>query len=259
MTFAVLFSIAFATAYYASMSLFMQTSFGTNFINSAGYLFNTGSSSALSIAPYPNDLILIINSNPVLNYLMIASFLLAGYSFIATTFLISSRTLLAWSFDRVIPSAFGSVNERLHAPVRALLFVMLLFLLATSVYVFFPTYEADVGAAFLAITAILLDGLTGVFLPIRKAIFESAPQIVKKKVAGIPVVSVLGIYSFIFTAYMFYALVTTPAISGPLGGDTQITIVASFILGVLVYYTMKAYHKRQGLDITLAFKELPPE
>ncbi|MDA4136587.1 MAG: amino acid permease [Thaumarchaeota archaeon] len=259
MSFAVLFSITFATAYYVIMSLFMQTSFGIDFINSAGYLYNTGTASALSIAPYPNDLVLIINSNPILNYLMIASFILAGYSFIANTYLIASRSLLAWSFDRVIPSAFGAVNEKLHGPVRAMLVVMLFFLLSTSVYVFFPTYQADVGAAFLAITAILLDGLTGIFLPIRKAIFDKAPEIVRKKVAGIPVVSILGAYSLVFTAYLFYALVTTPAIGGPLGNDTELTIVVAFVLGLLTYFTMKAYHKRHGLDITLAFKELPPE
>jgi basic amino acid/polyamine antiporter, APA family len=259
MTLAVMFSIGFATVYYAVMSLLMQTSFGTDFINSAGYLYNTGLPGGLSIAPYPNDLILIINSNPILNYLMIASFLLAGYSFIASTFLISSRSLLAWSFDRVIPSAFGSVSERFHAPVRAILVMMLLFLLSTSVYVFFPTYQADVGAAFLAISAVILDGLTGIFLPFRKALFEQAPAIVKKKIGSVPIVSILGLYSFIFTAYLFYALITNSKVGGPLGIDTDVTIVAAFILGVATYYAMKAYHKRRGLDISLAFAELPPE
>jgi hypothetical protein len=31
-----------------------------------------------------------------------------------------------------------------------------------------------------------------------------------------------------------------------------------FILGIVIYYASKAYHARQGIDIGLIFKEVPP-
>jgi hypothetical protein len=35
-------------------------------------------------------------------------------------------------------------------------------------------------------------------------------------------------------------------------------VVGSFILGLIIYVVSKSYHSKRGIDITLAYKELPP-
>lgn len=37
------------------------------------------------------------------------------------------------------------------------------------------------------------------------------------------------------------------------------TIIAVFSLGLLTYYVMRWYRKRQGLDVTLAVRQIPIE
>jgi hypothetical protein len=36
-------------------------------------------------------------------------------------------------------------------------------------------------------------------------------------------------------------------------------VVGVFGLGIILYYVMKRLRKRQGIDVTLAFKEIPIE
>jgi len=35
-------------------------------------------------------------------------------------------------------------------------------------------------------------------------------------------------------------------------------VVGSFILGIVIYVVSKSYYSKRGIDITLAYKELPP-
>jgi hypothetical protein len=36
-------------------------------------------------------------------------------------------------------------------------------------------------------------------------------------------------------------------------------VAVTFILGMVIYLGSKMYHSRRGIDITLAYKEIPPE
>jgi hypothetical protein len=36
-------------------------------------------------------------------------------------------------------------------------------------------------------------------------------------------------------------------------------MIGYMIVGIALYYVAKAYRKRQGLDISAAFREIPPE
>ncbi|HYB04918.1 MAG TPA: hypothetical protein VED17_10665 [Nitrososphaerales archaeon] len=36
-------------------------------------------------------------------------------------------------------------------------------------------------------------------------------------------------------------------------------VVASFVLGTVIYLASKGYHASRGIDISLAYREFPPE
>jgi hypothetical protein len=46
---------------------------------------------------------------------------------------------------------------------------------------------------------------------------------------------------------------------GPFGTATGGTAIALVIIGAAIYFIMKAYYATKGLDVSLAFKEIPPE
>jgi hypothetical protein len=78
-----------------------------------------------------------------------------------------------------------------------------------------------------------------------------------KKVAGIPILSILGLIVTISFAYIGYLALSNPLIVTPTsyGVVVALTII---IACFAIYYIGKWYHKKQGLDTELAFREIPP-
>src|SRR5208337_4913023 len=146
----------------------------------------------------------LVNSNPIVNGLLIVSYVCWGYFLLVSYYLIASRHILAWSFDRAFPSALASVSDKFHSPVRAIALTALISIVALGFFAFLPEILAPVNLTFLLIVAMMLDGLAGVALPYtKKALFESAPAICKKKLAGIPLLSILGVFTVIFIVFLF--------------------------------------------------------
>jgi hypothetical protein len=113
--------------------------------------------------------------------------------------------------------------------------------------------------ATLAIAAMyFITCLAAMILPYRrKAMFEASP-IAKYKVAGIPAISVAGV---IMAAYLFYLLVLwakDPAY-GINNTISAIYLGATYVGSAILYYAMKAYRKRQGIDINRIYGEIPVE
>jgi APA family basic amino acid/polyamine antiporter len=261
MSIAMIGSIVYAGAMFSIVATLMLNSFGSDFVQSAGYLYNAlPSKYPLNVPPWPNTFVGMITSNPIINILLIASYVAWGYFLIINFYFIVSRHFLAWSFDRAIPSFFGRVSERFHAPTTAIVVIGVISWISLAFYSFLPTILGPVNIAFLFIAALVLDGLAGVALPWRrKRIYEQAPLVAKKKIFGIPVVSILGIYSFVFLLFLLVESLYNSSIIGAIGTISIFTVVAAFVIGILSYFGMKYYLKGKGFDLNLAFQEIPPE
>jgi quinol-cytochrome oxidoreductase complex cytochrome b subunit len=98
---------------------------------------------------------------------------------------------------------------------------------------------------------------TVVFPFVKKDLLEQAPEFMRKRIAGIPIVSILGALCAISFAYMGYIAYTNPLITSPTLAGIEIAI--GILVGCFIaYYVSYAYHKAHGLDLGMAFKELPP-
>jgi basic amino acid/polyamine antiporter, APA family len=261
MSIAVVGSIFFTAAIFSIIAQLAQNAFGSNFITSAGYLAsaNGGANWHLSVQPFVNTFVAMVNSNPLVNAILIASFICWGYLLIINYYFISSRHFLAWSFDRSVPSFLGSVSDRFHSPVVALAICGFIGWIALGLYAFLPAYVGAVNLTFFFVIAFLLDGLAGIALWRKPALMDSAPAFVKRKVGGVPLISLLGIYSVILMVYLFIASLENPLAIGAFGDATLIPTVGAFIVGAVSYLGMRQYYKGKGLDIGLAFREIPPE
>jgi predicted permease len=71
------------------------------------------------------------------------------------------------------------------------------------------------------------------------------------------ILSIAGLLMVIVFAYIIYQFLASPAIWG---GNLFAYgyVVGSFVLGAIIYAISKAYYSKRGIDITLAYKELPP-
>jgi basic amino acid/polyamine antiporter, APA family len=258
MSIAVVGSIFFTAAIFSIIAQLAQSAFGNDFMTSAGYLANNGKW-PLGPAPYVNNFVAMLNTNPLINAIIIASFICWGYLLIINYYFIPSRHFLAWSFDRSVPAFFGSVSDRFHSPVISLVICGVIGWIALVIYTYLPADFGAVNLTFFFVIAFLLDGLAGIALWRKPALLNSTPEFVRRKVGGIPVISILGIYSLIFISYLFVASLENPAAIGAFGAGTVVPTIGAFIIGAVSYLGMRQYYKTRGLDIGLAFREIPPE
>ena len=93
----------------------------------------------------------------------------------------------------------------------------------------------------------------------RKELYDASPSIVKGRIAGVPVISILGAIALIFTLYASYYALTAP-VMGPLNTASYSMVVGTFVAGLVIYYVAKMYRlKTEDIDLGLLIKEIPPE
>ncbi len=72
------------------------------------------------------------------------------------------------------------------------------------------------------------------------------------------ILSTAGILNFIVFGFVAWEFVASPAVWG-LNTLTYGFVIFSFVFGAAIFLGSKRYHKGKGIDISLAYKELPPE
>ena len=105
--------------------------------------------------------------------------------------------------------------------------------------------------------------LAGALFPfLRKQAFAQAPSIVRARVAGVPVLTLVGIAAFASSWFVSYSASTTTflgisATSYSIGDLLFLPIV--LVLGIVIYWISYAIQKGRGVPVDLISKELPPE
>lgn len=171
---------------------------------------------------------------------------------------IITRNMFAWSFDRVVPSKLSALDSRYHAPYVVIAIVIVLSMIGQMIWLYtsFMNYMAY------AITGMYLAsgiaGFAGILFPYRrKEIFEAAPKMVRAKVAGIPIISLLGLVTLLVSAGVAYATLS-PAFVGTLNPAYLAVILGTYVAALLIYGLSTIYHRKR-IPIQLTFKEIPPE
>jgi len=266
MTAAVTSSILYTGLCYVALALLFERTVGIEFLTAMGYLFFTGNAAyPLTVPPWVNTFLIIMNSNLVLNILIILSFLAFGYFLNMHFFVTSTRIMFAWSFDRGAPEKFAEISDRWHSPVFLTTVILVIGIFLSILYHFTPAFTL-VNLAFFFVVAFLPEGLAGMLLPWRKKeLFEASAPIVRKKIAGIPIISILGAYSVALNIALLILCLMNPFVIGdinPFSGGGLFNwgaVIAMGLAGVALLYGTRAYYKSKGIPVELIFKEIPPE
>jgi amino acid transporter len=235
---------------------------GGPFINGVSQLAVTGNSAyTLSSPPVSSFLVIFANPSPVVAVLVPLAIIALVLGSLETIVLLAVRIIFAWSFDGVTPTKLASISEKTGSPNYALAVVAVI----GVVYVVLSNFAANV-LTFLAYTtsgiflSISMVGVAGMLLPYKhKDLFEAAPANVKRKLGGIPIVAILGAITFL-TGIFVAVVAASPVFTGAAINPYYIIALASvFVAGLVIYEVSVHYHKSQGLDLSMRFKQIPPE
>lgn len=241
-------------------------SFGYNFQGAIGFnslngVANGSTEATVGAAPWFTVLAGILTGNAVLAVIIMATFVAWIWFWIPAELAYTTRTMIAWSFDRLAPDRLGYVGERLHTPVVAIGLstagsVVFMWLIAYKSIALLSLIEALLVAWGVAMAAAV------VFPSRRRGFYDASP--VRWTVGGVPVMSIAGGVAALFFVYVGYLLWNDPVAAGPMFTlhhlSREFWIVLGIVLfGVVWFAGTKLYRRRQGIDIDLAFRQIPIE
>jgi basic amino acid/polyamine antiporter, APA family len=194
----------------------------------------------------------------VLQFLLIAILSLWFFGWVGTVFLSSTRVVFAAAFDRVLPEGVAKVN-RSGVPYIALLLMLVPSLGIAALYAYnddFVTYTLD--ATLVIAVTFLGSAIAAAILPWRKREIYNASPIAKYTVMGIPLVTftaVLFIAFLVFCLYKWFA----DDIYGVNDGGSLIFMGCLYLLALVIFAGSRIYRRRQGMDLSMAYGEIPAE
>lgn len=234
---------------------------GVVFWNSFSFNSYTGSLTSFYPGLPPNiiSLATIMTSNPILILIITVGMMLQSYFIFFNSSLPQAREMFAMTFDRMFPAKFADVSDKFHTPIKLILGIMVVgeiwvFLINYTTWAaLFATYLAwDIMMFFTMVTGILFPFLKG-----TKRIYEASPA-AKYKMGGIPLISICGVCGLTLLFIIIYFIAATPTL-GFANYQSEIAMAAIFLAAFVYYFIVKAYRKKEGIDIGMIFKEIPPE
>ena len=257
----ILGTLAFAAAMYLVCLWRFYEIVGQEFVNSVVYLNNnTDDGSGLPVDPVLNLFAGIMTGSTILNVIMALSFFLWNFLLLFVIATVITRNLFAWSVDRILPDAVTKVDRRFHSPWVATLIVIVASEILLVLYVFTTFFQEVSNYIVLYSIAFWATSLAAILLPYRRPeIYQSAPEFVRRKVGGVPVLVLFGVGNFILFSLVLYSAFKLPAFSGPTGTDAVLFVAGIYVSGLVVYLAARAIQKRRGVDIDLAYREIPPD
>jgi amino acid transporter len=231
----VLVTSSFATMYYVGGQAFIDQAFRSWSI-SVFYTFNFWTL-AMGVA-----------GNSALAWLIGLGWIVWNIGILAYGVIVISRYLLAQSFDRFLPSRISYVSPRFGSPIIAqtISLVVTVALVGLAAF-YYGTLSALFGAIIASMIYFMFIGLTAAVHGIRKETGSARALL-----------ALAGILNFIVFGFVSWEFLSNPTVWG-LNTLTYGFVIFSFILGAAIFMGSRFYYKGRGIDISLAYKELPPE
>ncbi len=218
----------------------------------------------LNVVPNPffPYIISLLTTNPVLLTLIFVGMIMGIFQVVLIIYFASARIMLGAAMDRVLPKVFASINSRSGAPLTALLVSFV----GSEVWLYFVVYQFSAIGSYVATAGFgteigyLLICVTAIIFPFRfRGVYESSP-VSRYKLGNVPAISVLGMLALVFNLFLGYEYVAGPNLflSYPLLQSDEF-VLGLFLVCLLIFLLAKAVRKRQGIDLSLSYRQIPPD
>jgi amino acid transporter len=235
---------------------------GIDWIGSVGYL-SINNPAVLNLpgtlSPSYNFIVSLLTGNVLVPLIIGIGFVFWALLGTPLSELQATRYMLAWAVDRMVPAPLGDVSERFHSPVKAIIFCTVTGTLALIALLAFPQASL-LGALLAQIAAFILVSIAGIVFPFKlRHVWESAGG---QRLFGFPTVTLAGIGGVIVLGALMLMFIFNSTINTNFGVTARLSL--SFMIGVIVvgiiwYVAAYFLNRNQGVDVSLAYREIPPE
>jgi amino acid transporter len=188
------------------------------------------------------------SGNMLLAWIIGIGWVLWVLNIIAYLVVVEGRYLLAQAFDRFLPTKVAYVSPRYGSPVAAHIidFVFAAVLVAGASFLY-GTFVSLYGTIVGPMIYFMFVGIAAVIYAVKNEKGRTKATLI-----------VCGALSALVFLWLAVEFLLYPNIWG---GNVLAYgfLVVTAIGGAVIYQVSKAYHSRRGIDISLAFKQIPPE
>jgi basic amino acid/polyamine antiporter, APA family len=231
---------------------------GSDFLGAVTYSnLNAVEGAATPVTPFPTLLTGLGVDSVVLTILIALGFIGWIWLWIPTQILYPTRALVAWSLDRVAPDKLGTVSERTHTPIPAILFCLAGGITFVGMLSFTSFFQLVIFIE-VAVLAWAIVLLAGVFFPYRRPDIYGKSPLANIRIAGIPVMSVACALGAAAALLYFFNLFFDDFAAGH-SRHSMSVLIGWFVGAFVLYWVMWFIRRRQGVNVDLAFKEIPIE
>jgi len=247
-------------AVLALLVILFTNALDIKWIGSLGYLANNFPAKlGLPLTPGVNFIVSLLTQNVVILLIIGIGFVFWALLGTPLSELQATRYMLAWALDRTVPKKLGDVSERFHTPVNGIVLstitgeVALIALVVNS-------NASLLGALLAQIAAFILVSIAGIVFPYRlKSIWESAGG---RRLFGVPTVALAGIGGVLVLGAFAYEFLFNSVVNATFAVTRQLSLIFMIsvpIIGIVWYAAAYFLNKSRGIDLALAYRELPPE
>ncbi|HQT40204.1 MAG TPA: APC family permease [Acidocella sp.] len=213
----------------------------------------------LGFTPTFSELAAALTQHVWLVLIIGVSFALWTYAWLPIYILTATRNILAWALDGLAPAKIAEVNENTHSPLIAIAVSSVLGIGFLWLYAYDAAFSTISGFFGQVCGTFFLTSIGAIVFPYtQKDMFEASP--VAWRVAGVPVLSIMGVLSALGMGLIAWAFLNDPQSGISFAQPFMLYVNAGvFLSGFIYFYAAKFIQARQGVDIDLAFAEIPPE
>ncbi len=220
----------------------------------------------LSVGPSMTFFISMLTTNPLLVFITTSNVIVWWFIIIPPLYLAGSRVLFAWSYDRVVPAQLANVDERFHSPM----FAVVICVVVNAIWAYFLSYTVYGGfitTGFINAIGWAVPGFVAAVFPFtKKDLYKrtvgALPSAFSRKIAGVPILTIGGLvqgFSMVIYAFAAVSPTTTYLSLSPTFWFDVVQVLVLSVVGAGYIAFIRNYRKKQGMDMSLVFKEIPPE
>jgi basic amino acid/polyamine antiporter, APA family len=244
----------FSVVIFVLLALLLQAHVGRDFLYASDL-----ESSPLPVPPFLGFFFSMAGNAPIFVWLSVLMFFCWFFIWIANATLAATRGVMAASFDRVLPDWIGQVDQRVHVPVRAIAAITLLGIPVAALYAFVSSFEAYTFGLYVpVIAAFTVTMLAAAVVPFMHSRLYQGSAAARYRIGRIPLITICGLVFSLYGFYSLYAVLFKDEF-GANGTKGLIVVGVCWATAITIYVIARVVRGRQGIDLSMSYKELPVE